>query len=51
MSTTDPVYYVSAEPNLDEVVTRLKKVAYINLYAIIITITGIEVRPVNNISN
>jgi len=33
------MYFISAEPNLDEVVTKLRRVTYNNLYAIIIIIT------------
>ena len=47
MSTTDPMYPVSAEPNLDKVVMRLRQVTYINLYAIIIIITIIEIKQVS----
>jgi len=36
MSTTDPIYSVSTEPNLDEEVMRVRRVTYNNMLAIII---------------
>jgi len=51
MSTTGPMYSVCIESNLDEEVTRLRQVTYINLYVTIVITAIIEIKHITHLNS